>query len=146
MSESAKRYEDFVANDKSVPFRNKNGEIDMIEIPQYWKGGVDDIDETIKLVKKGKAEVLCKSAGGRDVFLVSYGNKNNLKRTANYSSALGGGSLKCYADKTGEEYVPTVCIIGATHGGEFEGTVAINNLIKNIETGTDYMGMKTRNS
>lgn len=53
---------------------------------------------------------------------------------------MGAGSFKFYADKSGKDYRPTVAIICAEHGGEFEGTVAVNNLIKNIETGTDYMG------
>jgi len=76
--------------------------------------------------------------------MVRYGRKNDLRRTANYSSAMGGLNYKAYADKENEDYVPTVAIIGAEHGGEFEGTVAIKNLIKNIETGTDYAGNENR--
>jgi len=76
--------------------------------------------------------------------MVRYGRKNDLRRTANYSSAMGGLNYKAYADKENEDYVPTVAIIGAEHGGELEGTVAINNLIKNIETGTDYAGNENR--
>lgn len=134
------KYEDFVANDKSVPYRDNSGNVNMVDIPDYWRGSVDDVAETIKLVKKGEVEVLCHTPGGRPVTLIRYGKKNDLKRTANYSSALGAGNFKHYADKTGDDYVPTVCLIGAEHGGEFEGVVAINNLIKNIETGTDYNG------
>ncbi len=133
-------YEDFKANDTHVPLRDKDGNAYMAEIPSWWKGSCEDVEDTIRLVKKGTVEVLCKTPGGRNVTLITYGNKNNLKRTANYSSAMGGEDFRCYADKTGDDYLPTVCIIGAEHGGEFEGVVAINNLIKNIETGTDYAG------
>ncbi len=135
-----KKYEDFKATEVSVPHRENDGNITMIDIPKWWKGSVDDVADTLKLVKKGRVEVLCKTPGGRDVTLIHYGKKNDLRRTANYSSALGAGDFKHYADKSREDYIPTVCLIGATHGGEFEGTVAINNLIKNIETGTDYKG------
>ena len=123
-----------------VPIREKDGEIRMQEIPDWWKGSVQDVLDTVKLVKKGEVELLCETPGKRPVYMVRYGKKNVLKRTANYSSAMGAGDYRYYADKTGEDYVPTVALIGAEHGGEFEGTVAVNNLIKNIETGTDYAG------
>jgi len=128
------------ATETHVPIRDEDGEIRMHEIPDWWKGSAQDVLDTIKLVKKGEVELLCETPGKRPVYMVRYGKKNDLKRTANYSSAMGAGDYRCYADKTGEEYVPTVALIGAEHGGEFEGTVALNNLIKNIETGTDYAG------
>ena len=130
--------------DTHVPCRDAEGKIQMVEIPSWWKGSVQDIEDTVKLVKKGEVEILCETPGKHPVYMVRYGRKNNLKRTANYSSAMGAGEYQCYADKTGEDYVPTVILIGAEHGGEFEGTVAINNLIKNIETGTDYAGNENR--
>lgn len=128
------------ATDTHVPRWDKNGEIEIQEIPSWWKGSTQDVLDTIKLVKKGKVELLCETPGKRPVYMVRYGNKNQLNRTANYSSAMGALDYNYYADKSGEDYVPTVAIIGAEHGGEFEGTVAVNNLIKNIETGTDYAG------
>ena len=115
-----------------------------MEIPGYWKGSVEDIAETLKEVKKGEVLELCTTPGGRTVSMVCYGHKNNLRRTANYSSAMGAGDFSAYADKTAEDYVPTVLLIGAVHGGEFEGTVAINNLIHNIETGRDYAGNENK--
>jgi len=111
-----------------------------IRIPVYWKGNVGDVDDAVSKVKKGKTRVLCKSAGGRNVYFVEYGKKNDLKRVANYSSATGARSLRYYADKSGDDYVPTVLLVGATHGNEWEGVVAINNLINLIETGVDLAG------
>lgn len=137
-------YEFVKPTDTHIPHRDENGEIKMVEIPSWWKGSVQDVIDTVKLVKKGEVEILCETPGKWPVYMVRYGKKNNFKRTANYSSAMGAGNYKCYADKTGSDYVPTVCIIGAEHGGEFEGTVAINNLIKNIETGTDYAGNENK--
>jgi len=128
------------ATDTHVPRWNKNGEIEMQEIPSWWKGSTQDVIDTVNLVKKGSVELLCETPGKRPVYMVRYGEKNKLNRTANYSSAMGALNYRYYADKSDEDYVPTVVIIGAEHGGEFEGTVAVNNLIKNIETGTDYAG------
>lgn len=136
--------EQLIANDTHVPHKDDDGVVRMYEIPDWWKGSAQDVCETVKLVKKGEVEELCKTPGGWPVYMVRYGKKNDLKRTANLSSAMGGGDFSAYADKSGEDYVPTVCMVGACHGGEFEGTVAINNLIKNIETGTDYAGNENK--
>jgi len=106
--------------------------------PDYWKTRLDEVDEVMSIVKKGKVSVLTKSAGGRNVYLVEYGEKEDFNRTANYSSSLGAGSEKYYANKYGKK--PVVFIIGAEHGDELEGTVAILNTIKMIETGEDFKG------
>jgi hypothetical protein len=111
-----------------------------METPVFWKGSLEDIEQSVKSIKKGKVEVLCKSAGDREVYLVEYGERNYIKHEANYSSAAGAKDLKCYADKTQSGYIPTVLLVGAVHGGEFEGTVAILNLISLLETGRDLAG------
>jgi len=106
--------------------------------PDYWKTRLDEVEAIMRTAKKGKTRVVTKSAGGRDVYLVEYGEKQDFNRTANYSSALGAGSSKYYADRTGKK--PVIFIIGAEHGGELKGTVAILNLVQMIETGKDFRG------
>ena len=108
--------------------------------PVFWKGDLSDVEDTIKMIRRGKAALLCRSAGGRSIYLVEYGNRNHLHHQANYSSATGAKDPKCYADKTKPDYIPTVLLVGAVHGGEFEGTVAILNLINLLETGKDLAG------
>ena len=113
----------------------------MSNIPVYWKTRLDEVEETLKLVKKGKVILAGKSAGGRPIYKVEYGKSNLPKGTSdNVSSALGGHNYKSYADKSGADYVPTAFFVGCVHGGEFEGTSALLNMIKAIETGTDYAG------
>ena len=112
----------------------------MEHIPVYWKTTLEDVEETMKLVKKGRVSIAATSAGGRPVYQVEYGKSNVKLGTANLSSALGAHDSKYYADKTGEDYIPTFFIDGCIHGGEFEGTMAVLNLIKLMETGTDYAG------
>lgn len=112
----------------------------METMPVYWKTTLQDVEDTVKLVKKGKVTLAAKSAGGRPIYMVEYGKSNLPKGTANLSSAMGASDYSSYADKSGADYNPTVLIVGCVHGGEFEGTSAVLNLIKLIETGTDYAG------
>ena len=114
----------------------------MSNIPVYWKTRLDEVEQTLALVKKGVVTQPCVSAGGRPIYVLEYGKSNLPPRKANCSSAMGGKDIRCYADKTGADYVPTVFLCGCVHGGEFEGTSALLNLIKLIETGTDYNGDK----
>jgi hypothetical protein len=112
----------------------------MSNIPVYWKTRLDEVQETLKLVKKGVVTQPYSSAGGRPIYMVEYGKSTLPARTANCSSALGARKIECYADKTSPDYTPCVFLCGCVHGGEFEGTSAMLNLIKLIETGTDYNG------
>jgi len=116
--------------------------INKTKRPDFWKTGPDEVDSVMKNVRKGNVRVVTKSAGGRDVYLVEYGEKQDFNRTANYSSAMGAGSAVHYADRTGKK--PVVFLIGAEHGGELEGTIAILNLIQMIETGMDFRGRSNR--
>ena len=114
----------------------------MENFPVYWKTGLDDIDTAVKTLKRGKLVKQTLSAGGRDIFFLMYGEKNDLKRTANLSSALGAKNRNCYADKTSPDYRPTLLLTGGVHGGEFEGIAALLNLISIFETGVDLKGVR----
>ena len=111
-----------------------------MELPKFWRSNLNDIDEIVSTVKKGRVtETL--SPGGRKIYLVEYGEANDYSyRTANFNSAAGAHDITCYADKSREGTKPCVFLIGAMHGAEFEGTVAILNLISLIETGVDLAG------
>lgn len=112
------------------------------DIPEFWKGGLEDIEEILQRVKSGRVSLGCKSAGGRNVWMVEYGERNDLHRTANYSSAtcVNGKNIDCYADKKREGVKPCLFLIGGVHGAEFEGTVSLLNLIQLLETGKDFRG------
>lgn len=109
-------------------------------IPDYWKTTLEDIEASIKLVRRGRVSTLCWTPGGRSVYQIFYGRENNLHRTANRSSALGAADESCYADRSAADYRPTVLLAGCIHGGEFEGTAALLNLISLLETGADIAG------
>lgn len=103
----------------------------------FWKSRLSDVDAALKEVRKGSVRPLAKSPGGRDVHLVTYGEKNDLKSAANYNSACGGNDPASYARKDGSQR-PTVFFLGPVHGQEFEGIAGLVNLIRIAETGRDW--------
>lgn len=113
------------------------------KIPEYWKNTLEDIDSIVNKIKKGTVSEY-KSAGGRKIYQVEYVRGNCRKSVANYSSACGSGDMRCFIDKTLPDIRPTVAIVGAMHGFEIEGTVAILNLIKLLETGYDLAGREDK--
>lgn len=127
-------------NELEFLFDKRGVVIIMKENPRYWRTTLDEIDQVIQGAKKGKKELLCVSAGGRSIYSVFYGRENDLKRTANLSSALGARDPKYYADKSAPDYRPTLLLVGCIHGGEFEGTMALLNLISVMECGEDLAG------
>lgn len=112
----------------------------MGNTPIFWKTSLEDISQSVENLKKGKVVMQAESAGGRPVQLIAYGKKNDLKRSANLSSALGAGNKSFYADKSAKEYRPTLLLVGSVHGGEVEGVAALLNLINILETGVDFKG------
>src|SRR5436190_242075 len=100
----------------------------------FWKSRLSDVDAAVKDMRKGSARVLVKSAGGRDVHLIAYGEKNDLKSSANYNSACGGTDPASYARKDGTQR-PTVLLLGPVHGQEFEGVAGLVNLMRGAAVG-----------
>jgi hypothetical protein len=110
-------------------------------LPTFWKSRLSDVDFALGQVKKGHVLPLAKSAGRRNLHLVTYGKKDGLASTANYSSASGGNDPASYRRKDGKQK-PVVFMLGPVHGGEFEGVVGLNNLVCVAETGQDLRGRK----
>ena len=106
-------------------------------MPDFWVNSIEAIKCASLGVKRGSS-ILAQSQGGRDIYLIEYGEKQDFKRKANYNSAAYYRDLSVYADKSGAK--PVVLIVGATHGGEIEGITAILNLIAELETGADLRG------
>ncbi|WP_127582566.1 M14 family zinc carboxypeptidase [Paenibacillus koleovorans] len=107
----------------------------------FWKSRLTDIDACLSGVARGKVRRLAVSAGGRDIHVVEYGEKEDFGRRANYGSACGAGNPEHYARKV-KDAKPVLLIVGGVHGGELEGIVAVVNLIRLLETGEDYRGRR----
>ncbi len=112
--------------------------IDTYKTYPFWRTRLCDVDEALDNAKIGQVRTLCTSAGGHMIRTITYGDKPDYNRRANYSSACGAKDPRCYADREGK--APTILLIGATHGQETEGVAALMNLISLLETGRDLRG------
>jgi hypothetical protein len=108
-------------------------------LPVFWKSRVEDVEQSVRGVKKGDVSVMAKTPGGRNVYLVAYGERDSRRGLANYNSAAGGRNISAYARKDGTQK-PVVFLLGPVHGQEFEGIVGLVNLINLAETGRDLRG------
>ncbi len=114
--------------------------IDTYRTYPFWKTTLAHIDEALDGIKIGQVHDLCTSAGGHRIRYVTYGEKPDYSRRANYSSACGARDPRCHADREGKP--AAIMLIGATHGQETEGIAAILNLISLLETGRDLRGLE----
>ncbi|WP_214626205.1 M14 family zinc carboxypeptidase [Paenibacillus agaridevorans] len=110
-------------------------------IPPFWRTRLRDIEEELSQVTIGSIIGLGKSAGGREIQAVVYGDQEPYPRRANYNSACGAGDLACYKS-TDKDSRKTLLIVGGIHGGELEGIAAVLNLIHALETGEDHRGKR----
>jgi hypothetical protein len=115
--------------------------VEYTGIPEYWKTTLTEVERHIHALQSGIGTIAGRSAGGRPIYEVAYGEKEDFRRQANYSSACGARDPIYYADKSGGAK-PVLYLIGGVHGGELEGIAAILNLIRVLETGEDYRGKR----
>lgn len=107
-------------------------------LPVFWKTTLPEIDAAyLSANRASEKRVIARSAGGRPVYMLAYGEKK-LPGTANYSSALGAHDASCYKNSANDH--PAIVLIGAEHGQETEGVAALMNLISLLETGRDLAG------
>ena len=105
--------------------------------PAFWKSRLVDVEVAVASLERGRARVLAKSAGGRDIHVVAYGEVPDVKSAANYNSACGGNDPASYARKDGTQK-PVILLLGPVHGQEVEGVAGLVNLIRVAETGRDW--------
>jgi len=111
---------------------------DTYKTVPFWRTRIEDVDAALDAAKTGEVHTLGKSAGGRTIRYITYGDKPDFGRRANYSSACGGKDPSCYADRAGR--AATIMLIGATHGQETVSIMGLLNLISLLETGRDLRG------
>ncbi len=108
-------------------------------LPEFWRSTLEDVDEEVRGVRAGIVAVIAVSPGGRPVYVIRYGEQDELHSQANYNSAVAAGSPAWYARKD-EATRPVVLFLGPVHGQEVEGIVGLVNLIHVAETGVDHRG------
>jgi hypothetical protein len=109
------------------------------ETPAFWKSRLADIETELQTVKAGSVAVIAVSPGGRNMYSISYGEKEDFGSQANYNSAVAAKNPAYYARKDSSTR-PVVFFLGPVHGQEVEAIAGLVNLIHIAETGTDHRG------
>jgi hypothetical protein len=107
--------------------------------PSFWKSRLADVLDVLGNVSKGQVMSVGESWGRRPLLAVSYGKADNYKRSANFGAAAYARHPEAFC-KRDPGAKPVLMILGPVHGGEMEGVAGCLNLVKVLETGTDFRG------
>ncbi len=113
--------------------------IEAENIPAFWVTSFEEVGSFLReRIRKGKVQVFGKTAGGRPMRAVCYGEPRKGTGTTTFSGSLGFGDVRAYIGPNYERKV--YWGMGAVHGGEFEGIAGAVNLLSVLETGKDLRG------
>lgn len=107
--------------------------------PDYWVSTIEGVNTFLdRNIRRGTVSEIGRSAGGRPIRAVFYGQPRGGKGTTTFSGSLGAHKLRAYF---GPDFGKRVYLVMAgVHGGEFEGIVGLVNLLSVLETGSDLRG------
>jgi Zinc carboxypeptidase len=128
------------------------GELDKyMECPDFWLSKPENSMGFINSLKEAAVKTIGKSAGGREIIAIEYGEKEELNAISNNLS----NSFAMYSGNPDQTQIfpedfygsnrrrnPVIVLQGALHGGELSGTAASLNLCNIIEKGVDLRGKK----
>jgi hypothetical protein len=112
-------------------------------LPDFWVGDVAGLGARFDQLKLGQLTTIARSPGGRPLYLVSYGHREEVAHHANFNSAIAGHDPLAYMDKKFRRK-PVLFFIGPVHGHEVEGLTGLVNLIQVMETGRDLRGQEKK--
>lgn len=109
--------------------------------PDWWTSLPDDVDRALRNLPGVSAFTIGFSAGGRDIRAYAFGEPDHLPgRTSNsLASSRGANDVTTFYGQ-GVRTRQHVLFVGATHGTEFEGTVAMASAFHAVITGKDLRG------
>lgn len=111
--------------------------------PDWWAVSPSEVRHHYKTYAKcGSVRRLCRSAGGRDIWLYELGRGKPLERTSNYSAAMGSDDVRSYLGKQRKGYRQTLLLIAGVHGMEVEAVAGMVNLLHILESGKDLRGRR----
>jgi hypothetical protein len=106
------------------------------DLPDFWIGEINGLAARWDTLTEGQVRTIAISPGGHPLHLITYGEKEEMTRHANFNSAVGARAPERYIDKSSRTR-PVVFIVGPVHGQEVEGLTGVVNLIQIMETGRD---------
>jgi hypothetical protein len=107
--------------------------------PDFYPTTLSAVEDMLYGVKRGRASEIGRSAGGRPIWSVAYGEVEPITRTANLSAALAARKPDAFFGAEPRKR-QVMLITSAIHGGEMESIAAVLNLISLMETGSDLKG------
>lgn len=121
-------------------------------IPDYWLSLPENSADFLSSIKKGRIVEIGRSAGGRPIIAIEYGEKEKIITESDQLSSSIAATAASTADPTmvfppaffgtQRRKNPVIIFQGALHGNEYTGTVASLNLCSILETGTDLRGTR----
>ena len=133
-----------VSHKQTMTYEQAVKRIPQRTLPEFWMVELEKIENYLSGLKTGKVHNLAKSAGGRNLYVVTYGGEEPTARFANFNSAIGAHEPAVYCDRNLRKK-PVILFIGPVHGAEVEGLVGLMNFINIMETGKDLRGKDYQN-
>lgn len=109
--------------------------------PPFWIAGYEAVQEKLASLERAETRAIGRSAGGRPIHAVSYGEVESIDRISTRSAAQLHGCPTDFFDPE-KRTRPAVLLVGSIHGSETEGAVTCLNLAHLLENGTDLRGRK----
>ena len=111
--------------------------------PDWWPVSPAQVTRHFKSCSvKGTLSRLCRSSGGRNVWLYTLGKGKPTQRTANYSAAMGSDDRRSYFGRQRRGYKQTLLLLCGVHGMESEAVAGAVNLLHILEEGRDLRGRR----
>jgi len=111
----------------------------FLEAPDYWCTRLTDIEALAPQLERAEHVVIGHSAGGRPIHCFAYGEREEVRGTATFSSAIASGNPKSFFDPAWRRK-PVILIVEPVHGQEGEGVAGCLNLLSILERGSDLRG------
>ena len=109
-------------------------------VPEWWISSNEAVkDYLCRTARKGRVSVAGHSAGGREILMYEYGEKEDLPQKVSFSSAYAAKKPELFT-RALERRKPVLFIYSAIHGAEIEGTASLMNLVNLLEKGVDLLG------
>lgn len=107
--------------------------------PEFYRTSLSAVEDALRALQRGVVTEIGRSAGGRPIWAVAYGEYEPIARTANLSAALAARRPDAFFGKEPRKK-QVMLITSAIHGGEMESIAAVLNLMSLMETGADLKG------
>ncbi|MFP4056817.1 MAG: M14 family zinc carboxypeptidase [Candidatus Brocadiia bacterium] len=115
--------------------------MDPTTAPPWWLTRPREIRDFLESLDGVEVEEIGTTGGGRPIVAAGWGGREEPRgrTSASLASAIAGGDPAAFFGE-GEREKQTILFVGATHGTEWDGTVAALHYLNILATGRDLLG------